>query len=68
MYIGKEAQMKYNKWPLYMGDVGVAAIFSMQASIPVSIAHTASLMFSLFLSPTNHSPHPRLRLFTYTGL
>jgi len=57
-----------NKWPLYSGGIGAAAIFSMQASMSVSLAHTASRIFSLFLSPTNRSAHPPLRLFTYTGL
>ena len=53
---------------LYMGGVGAAAIFSMLATMSVSLAHTASRIFSLFLSSTNDSAHPRLRLFTYTGL
>jgi len=56
--------MKYIKWPLYTGGIGAAAIFSVQASASVSLAHTASRMSSLFLSPTNHSAHPRLRLFS----
>ena len=42
--------------------------FFMQATMPVSLAHTASRIYSLFISSTNHSAHPRLRLFTYTGL
>ena len=66
--IGKEAQMKQNKWPLYTGGIGAAAFFSMQASMSVSLAHTTSHIFPLFLSPTNHSAYPRLRLSTYTGL
>jgi len=66
--IGKEAQIKKNKWPLYTGFIGAAAIFSMQATISVSLTHTASRIFSLFVSSTNYSAHPRLRLFTYTGL
>jgi len=60
--------MKLNKWPPYTGGIGAAAIFSMQASMPVSLAHTASRISCLFPSPSNHSAHPRLRLFTYTGL
>jgi len=51
-----------------MGGIGAAAIFSMQATISASLAHTASRIFSLFLSSTNDSAHPRLRLFTYSGL
>jgi len=34
----------------------------------VSLAHTASRIFSLFISSTNRSAHPRLRLFTYAEL
>jgi len=30
----------------------------------MSVSHTEQVLFSLFLSPTNHSAHPRLRLFT----
>ena len=39
----------------------------MQASMSVSLAHTASHIFSRFLL-TNYSAHPRSHLFTYTGL
>ena len=39
------------KWPLYTGGVGTAAIFSVQASISVSLAHMAIPIFYLFLSP-----------------
>jgi len=51
-----------------MGGIGAVAIFSMQATMSVSLAYTASRIFSLFLSSTSDSAHPRLRLFTYTGL
>jgi len=39
------------KWPLYTGGIGTAAIFSIQASISVSLAHTAIRTSYLFLSP-----------------
>jgi len=34
-----------------MGGVGAAAIFSMQATMSVSLAHTASRIFSIFRRP-----------------
>jgi len=64
---GKEAQMKEKKWPLYTGGIGAAASF-FYASEYVCLSRTASRIFSHFLSPTNHSAHPRLRLLSYTGL
>jgi len=51
-----------------MGGTGAAAIPSRQATMSVSLAHTASRIFSLSLSSTNDGAHARLRLFTYTGL
>jgi len=51
-----------------MGGIEAEAIFSIQATMSVSLALPASLLFSLFLLSTNHSTYPRLRLFTYTGL
>jgi len=55
--IGKEAQMKKNKWPLYTGVIGAAAIFSMQATMPVSRTHSKSYLFSLsFVDQSQRSP------------
>jgi len=46
-----------------MGGIGAAAIFTMQASMSVSLARTAIRVFSLFLSLTNQSAKLGLRLF-----
>jgi len=40
----------------------------MQALLSVSLAHTASRIFSLFLSLTHYNANPCLRLFTDAGL
>ena len=47
------------------GVIGTAAIFSMQASISASLAHTAIRIFHLFLSPTNQRAQHHLRLFSW---
>jgi len=48
---------------VYTRAVGGQPFFSMQASMPVSLAHTWSRIFFLFLLPTDHSAHIRFRLF-----
>jgi len=48
-----------------MDGMGAAAIFFYASD---SLAHTARRTFYLFLSSTNDSAHPRLRLFTYREL
>jgi len=49
-----------------MDGIGTAAIFSLCKRVSLSLTHSKSYFLSL--SPTNHSAHPRLRIFTYTEL